>query len=254
MKGMGMKGVGIKGVGMTALFRGLLALALLSVLLLALSGASAAAGESVEVAPGVLVPWTTYPVPIIEQPFFGFEMKSQKQIAADKAFLDYFAQRGISRDDAFAKTIALGWRAMGQGDVNVAARRFNQAHLIKPGHPDVFHGFAVVVHLRFKDQDYAKALFKLGANLPGRSAGYMADYGRFLLTIGMAAEAAVVLDEAVREQPQNATAWSNLAWARFHNGRRTEACEAVARSAGLNPAANIVADLKLLRQRASCEG
>lgn len=210
------------------------------------------AAEMVEVAPGVAVPKVSYDAPILEQPFFGFAKKTPAQVKADRKFVEYFAAEGTSIDEAFAKTIARGWQAVAQGQVDIAARRFNQAHLIKPGHADVFHGFAVVVHLRFKDHRYAGLLFAKGAAMAGRAVGYMADYGRFLLTQGEAGKAVVMLEEAVREQPGNATAWSNLGWARLQSGQLPAACEAAVKSAGLKPPAPVLADIKLLRQRAKC--
>lgn len=221
-------------------------------LLLLMGGGRLFAAEIVEVAPGVAVPKRSFDAPIIEQPFFGFATKTPAQLKADEKFLEYFAAEGTPLDEAFIKTMTLGWQALGRGQVDIAARRFNQAHLIKPGHPDVFHGLAVVVHLRFKDHGYAEILFAKGAGLAGRSAGYMADYGRFLVTQGKAGKALPVLEEAVREQPGNATAWSNLGWARLQSGQLAAACAAALKSAALEPPARVVADIKLLRQRANC--
>ena len=221
-------------------------------ILMSVVATDAAAAKSVEVADGVYVTKTTFASPANEQPFFGFATKSPMQIGADKALLSRIKDLGFSKEKAFRRAVYLGWKAVGRKNLAEAGRRFNQAHLFQPGHSDVFHGFAVVVHLRFGNAEFAEELFLTGSRLKGRNPGYMADYGRFLLTVGKPAEALTVLDEAVRDQPSNATAWSNLAWAKLRTGRPKEACEAAFRSARLSPSRKVAGDLKLLGQEAGC--
>ena len=210
--------------------------------------------ESVEVAPQVYVNKVTFSVPINEQPFFGFAKKSPEQITADNSLLAYIDEQGIPKEKAFARAIRIGWQALGQKDFAQAGRRFNQAHLIIPGHPAVFHGFAVLVNLRFSNLEFAEHLFHVGSGLKNRNPGYMADYGRFLLVNGQAGKAVIILEEAVQSQPRNPTAWSNLAWARLQNGMVKKACDAAVQGTRLRAPLSIKNDLRLLQKRANCNG
>jgi len=214
--------------------------------------AEIAAAEQVDVGGGVYVTKKTYFAPANEQPFFGFQEKTATQLAADRRLLAWFNSKGYSMSYAFNRAMANGWRALSGGKLDIAARRFNQAHLIDPSHSAVFHGFAIVAHVRFRDADYAEELFSTGAKMDNRMRIYMADYGRFMLVIGKKREALPILEEAVRDAPDDATAWSNLAFARLHDDQRQKACEAAERAKRLSPPETVVKDLKILIKQAKC--
>jgi Tfp pilus assembly protein PilF len=80
-----------------------------------------------------------------------------------------------------------------------------------------------------------------------------ADYGRFLLIAKRPKDAQPVLEQAVKDAPDFADAWTNLAWARFQNGDPAAACAAVEEAAKQHPSANSASDLTAVRDRAQCK-
>ena len=66
-------------------------------------------------------------------------------------------------------------------------------------------------------------------------------------------EAKPVLEAAVAEQPDNATAWSNLGFARLETGDREGACEALEKAGSLpSTDAQLRSDMAILAERANC--
>jgi len=215
--------------------------------------ASAAAAEQVEISSGVYVTKKSFPAPADEQPFYGFREKTPQELKADKDLLDALAKKGYAKSYAFNRAMANGWLAYKNGKLDLATRRFNQAYLIDPTQSAVLHAFAVVAQVRFRDDDYAEELFKTGAAMDNRRPGFMADYGRFLLQTGKGREAMPIMEEAVKEAPKDADAWSNLAIARLYAGMRQSACYAAFKSSSLNPPANTARDLKIFAAKAKCD-
>ena len=99
-----------------------------------------------------------------------------------------------------------------------AAQRFNQAFLISPEQSAVYQGFAAVTQARFKDPDATEELFRVALKQPHPMKALNADFGRFLLIAKRPRDAQPVLEQAVKDAPDFADAWTNLAWARFQNG------------------------------------
>jgi len=80
-----------------------------------------------------------------------------------------------------------------------------------------------------------------------------ADYGRFLLIAKRPRDAQPVLEQAVKDAPDFADAWTNLAWARFQNGDPAAACAAAEEATKQRPSANSASDLTAVRDRAQCK-
>jgi Tfp pilus assembly protein PilF len=212
-----------------------------------------AAAEAVEVAPGVQVTKRTYKAPINEQPFFGFVAKDSEQKAADANFVNAIIQAAGTRDKAFEETTKRGWRAISAGRMGEAAQRFNQAFLLSPEQSGVYHGFAAVTQARFKDLDGTEEIFRIALKQPHPMKALNADYGRFLLIAKRPRDAQPVLEQAVKDAPDFADAWTNLAWARFQNGDPAAACAAAEEAAKQRPSANSASDLTAVRDRAQCK-
>ena len=225
------------------------AIALLAVLV----SVDPALAETVEVAPGVQVVKRTYSAPINEQPFFGFVVKNSTQLAADENFVKAIIQAAGTREKAFDETSKRGWRAITTGKVGEAAQRFNQAFLLAPEQSGVYHGFAAVAQVRFNDSEFADELFKIARRQANPLKTLNADHGRVLLIAKRPREAQPVLEQAVKDTPDFADAWTNLAWARLQNGDRAAACTAVAEAAKQRPSSNANIDLVALRDSAQCK-
>jgi Tfp pilus assembly protein PilF len=213
----------------------------------------AAATETVEVAPGVQVTKRTYTAPINEQPFFGFAVKDSAQQAADAKFVNAIIQAAGTREKAFEETAKRGWRAVNAGRMGEAAQRFNQAFLISPEQSAVYQGFAAVAQARFRDLDATEELYRIALRQPLPMKALNADYGRFLLIAKRPKDAQPVLEQAVKDAPDFADAWTNLAWARFQNGDPAAACAAAEEAAKQRPSANSAGDLTAVRNVAQCK-
>jgi Tfp pilus assembly protein PilF len=220
---------------------------------LMLASTFAAVAETVKVAPGVQVTKRSYAAPINEQPFFGFAAKDSAQQAADANFVNAIIQAAGTREKAFEETTKRGWRAVNAGRMGEAAQRFNQAYLISPEQSAVYQGFAAVAQARFKDIDAAEELFKIALKQPQPMKALNADYGRLLLIAKRPKDAQPVLEQAVKDAPDFADAWTNLAWARFQNGDQAAACAAAEEAAKQRPSANSASDLTAVRDRAQCK-
>jgi Tfp pilus assembly protein PilF len=220
---------------------------------LTLASTLSAVAETVEVAPGVQLTKRTYKAPINEQPFFGFAAKNSEQQAADANFVNAIIQAAGTREKAYEETTKRGWRAINANRMGEAAQRFNQAFLISPEQSGVYQGFAAVTLARFKDLDATEELFKVALKQPHPMKALNADYGRFLLVAKRPKDAQSVLEQAVKDAPDFADAWTNLAWARFQNGDQAAACAAAEEAAKQRPSATSAGDLTAVRDRAQCK-
>jgi Tfp pilus assembly protein PilF len=212
-----------------------------------------AAAETVEVTPGVQVTKRTYSAPSNEQPFFGFIVKDSAQQAADANFVKAMIEAVGTREKAFDEAANRGWRALGKGNAPEAAQRFNQAFLLAPEQSRVYHGFAAIAQIRFRDADFAEELFRIARKQPNPLKTLNADYGRVLLIAKRPLEAQPVLEQAVKDTPDFGDAWTNLAWARLQNGDSAAACAAADEAARQRPSRNANTDLVALRSSAQCK-
>jgi predicted Zn-dependent protease len=233
---------------MMALIKTLLAV---TVMLASLVGAGQSA-EMVEVAPGVFVSKKVYPAQSNEQPFFGFIHKTPELRDADAKFAAGAISAMGNKDKAADEILARGWSALSAGDNVTAGRRFNQAYLVDPGRSGVYHSFAALVHSRFHDADYAEELFRIAKTRPNPMPTLNADFGRLLLIAKRAQEAQPLLEQAVKDTPEFADAWSNLAFARYYNGDRGGACVAATEASRRSNTPAIQADLAVLKTTAKC--
>jgi Tfp pilus assembly protein PilF len=212
-----------------------------------------AAAETVEVAPGVQVTKRTYSAPVNEQPFFGFVVKDAAQQAADRSFVKAVIEAAGTPEKAFDETTKRGWRAIAAGNAAVAAQRFNQAFLLAPEQSRVYHGFAAVAQIRFRDLDFAEELFRIASKQPNPLKTLNADFGRALLIAKRPQDAQPVLEQAVKDAPDFGDAWTNLAWARLQNGDPAAACAAADEAIRQRPSRNANTDLIALRNSAQCK-
>jgi predicted Zn-dependent protease len=206
-----------------------------------------------EVAPGVRVTWKTFPAPVNEAPFYGFVDKSLTLRRADDVFVSIAVDMSGSSAAAFEAAAADGWQAIAANDMAEAGRHFNRAWLISPEQSQIFHGFAVLAAARFNDTEFAEELFRIARRQPGKLETLNTDYGRMLLTAKRPLDAEPVLEQAVKDAPAFANAWSNLAIARLQNGDAGGACLAADKAGKLQDAGNDM-DIKRIRREARCSG
>jgi Tfp pilus assembly protein PilF len=215
--------------------------------------AGPASAETVEVAPGIQVTKKTFSGPSNEQPFFGFVVKDAAQQAADEKFVKAMIEAVGTREKAFEETTKRAWRAVTKGNAGEAAQRFNQAFLLAPEQSGVYHGFAVIAQMRFRDNDFADEMFKVARKQPNPLKSLNADYGKMLLIAKRPREAQAVLEQAVKDAPDFRDAWTNLAWARLQTGDAVAACAAADEAVKQRPSGNSNTDLTALRSSAQCK-
>ena len=183
----------------------------------------ASADEQIEVAPGVKVTKHTYPVPINEQPFYGFQPKNQAEQDADRKLLE--ATKSMGPLEKIADHLETrGWQAFASQNYVVAAQRFNQAWLLAPGRSVTVHGFAALAQERFKDTAFAEELMELAAKLKNPLPSLPGDHGRLMLIAGKPKQAVPLLEAALISAPGWLMPKVNLGWARLALGERAEAC------------------------------
>jgi predicted Zn-dependent protease len=216
----------------------------------ALATAPLAAG-TVTVAPGIVVSKRTYGAPLNEEPFYGFRDKTAQQLAADQNLLAT-VDAAPGREAALQGLLARGGRAIAAGDFAEAARRYNQAYLLKPDSAEIYHGFAIVADARFKDSAYAEELFAVASRLKPGDPAILADQARLFLTLRRPAEALPLLETVVRDPRAGAMHWSNLGFAYAQTGQNAKACEALAKAKGKSPSPGVQSDLVALEKRAAC--
>lgn len=211
-----------------------------------------AQAQKVEVAPGVSVSRKTYPVPSNEAPFFNFLEKTEAQKAADQKLIAAVLERVPDRSKAAGTAVDAGMRALlSDNDAATAARRLNQVYLLDPQQSGIYHGYALVVAMRFKDFDYADELFRLAARMKSPAPSLRADHGRTFLIAGRPAEAKPLLEQAVKDAPDWAVPRMNLTWAVLLTGNRDEACRLATKVKGTD-LESVERDLALFKQKAGC--
>jgi Flp pilus assembly protein TadD len=215
--------------------------------------AGTAFGDTIEVAPGVNVTKKGFPAPVNEQPFYGFVEKSSAMREADERFLTTIVQAAGSRERAFKESTLRGWKALYSSNLGEAARRFNEAFLLKPEESEVYHGLAAVVQTRFGDLDFADELFKIARKQPNPLKTINADYGRLLMIAKRPRDAQPVLEQAVIDTPDFGDAWSNLAFARLLNDDSAGACVAAEEALKQHPSIDAATDLAQLKNRLLCK-
>ncbi len=221
------------------------------VLFFALILPTSAAAECVQVGPEICLPLNKYKVPINELPLYGLVQKTPEQKAADDKFVEDVLKAG-TREQAVTRALDSGWSALNRQDYVIAARRFNQAFLLDKADSRIYHAFAILVTLRWKDHDYAEQLFKLAKRFPNKYPALNADYGRLLLLMSRPKDALPLLEQAVKDSPKIQEAWANLAFARLDAGDKQGACAAIAEGLKLG-GEPINRDAAIIKSKAECK-
>jgi Tfp pilus assembly protein PilF len=100
--------------------------------------------------------------------------------AADEKLIDDTTRHYGSREKASAAFVGNGFAYYGRDDLANAMRRFNQAWLLDPDNPEVYFGFAVVLHDQDKQCD-ASSQFDKAASFGRYIQGMAPDAARLLV-------------------------------------------------------------------------
>jgi Tfp pilus assembly protein PilF len=201
--------------------------------------------------------------PIDQVPMYGGMDRSQfpELKAADEKFISGVSREFGSREKATRVWLELAFKYYKQDRLEMAMRRFNQAWLLDPENPEVYAGFAVVLHDRGKNCDAMKMMEKALALNPPSFQGIYPDAGRIFTlcavsdkTLAARAKAdLLVLSEdlyktAEAVEPNKRYVYASWATAYYWRGQYAEAWSMVAkeRAAGGEPGEHF---LKLLRAK-----
>lgn len=94
------------------------------------------------------VPITESQIPIDQIPMYGGMDRNAIPVlkAADQELIEGTSKAFGSREKASAAFVDRGFRLYNENDLVKAMRRFNQAWLLNPDNPEVYWGFASVLH------------------------------------------------------------------------------------------------------------
>lgn len=94
--------------------------------------------------------------PLSELPRYGDVAPNSSEAKADREFIEAAIRTAGSREAAFDKTMESGWHWFYEKDYGQAMRRFNQAWLLNPTHPAVFHGFGTTLGKMGQKEEFIK--------------------------------------------------------------------------------------------------
>jgi tetratricopeptide (TPR) repeat protein len=100
--------------------------------------------------------------------------------AADEWFIAGVSQEFGSREDAAKAWVDIGYRFYYADELGLAMRRFNQAWLLDPKNPEVYWGFASVLHDQGKNCESMRIVNLSLARNPPTNKGFYADAGRIV--------------------------------------------------------------------------
>jgi tetratricopeptide (TPR) repeat protein len=134
-------------------------------------------------------------VPIDQVPMYGGMDRSavNELKAADEKLIEETTKAFGSREKASTAFVDRAFRLYGQDDIAGAMRRFNQAWLLNPDNPEVYWGFASVLHDQGKACDAMKMIDK-ALSFNQYITGLYPDAGR-LITLCASIDTALTAEE-----------------------------------------------------------
>lgn len=186
--------------------------------------------------------------PVDQLPMYGgLDRKSDSSLrAADEKLIADTTRHYGSREKASAAFVGNGFSFYGRNDLVSAMRRFNQAWLLDPNNPEVYFGFAIVLHDKGRNCD-AVTQFEKAASFGRFVQGMAPDAARVLVlcavgdkSLAEEAKAALLVRsdalyaEALTSESDKGYVYASMASALYWRGKYAEAWVAVklARSNG----------------------
>lgn len=160
-----------------------------------------------------------------EVPMYGDPDKPNKLSARDRDYIASIEKAGHTRQEVALEVMGQGWGYYQKGDLASAIRKFNQAWLLDPENPNIYHGFALVVAQRDKAVGQAEQLFRMALSRPGVNVNAYVDFGRFLMVLDRLDESLVQFRKAIEVSPTAPNARSNLSIVYAKKGDYAQACE-----------------------------
>lgn len=120
--------------------------------------------------------------PIDQLPMYGGMDRSSvpRLKAADERLIEGTIKKFGNREKAAAEIVERGFRLYLQDDLAVAMKRFNQAWILDPDNPEVYWGFATVLHNRGENCEAMRMIDK-SLSFGRYITGLYADAGRIIV-------------------------------------------------------------------------
>ena len=176
-------------------------------------------------------------IPVDQVPMYGgLDRTTDPDLrVADEKLIAQTVQHYGSREKASVAFVGNGFAYYGRDDLANAMRRFNQAWLLDPNNPEVYFGFAVVLHDKGGNCEAVKQ-FEKAASFGKYVRGMTPDAARVLVlcAVGdksLSAEARAALfarsdalyTEALAQEPDKGYVHGSLATAMYWRGKYEEA-------------------------------
>jgi Tfp pilus assembly protein PilF len=179
--------------------------------------------------------------PVDQLPMYGgLDRNSDPSLrAADEKLVADTIQHYGSREKASAAFVGNGFAFYGRDDLANAMRRFNQAWLLDPNNPEIYFGFAVVLHDKGKNCE-AVTQFEKAASFGRYVQGMAPDAARVIVLCAIAdkalseearsalfARSDALYAEALNSEPNKGYVHASMASALYWRGKYAEAWAAV---------------------------
>ncbi len=186
---------------------------------------------------GLAVALPTAAQPVDQLPMYGgLDRSSDPSLrAADEKLIADTTRHYGSREKASAAFVGNGFAFYGRDDLANAMRRFNQAWLLDPNNPEIYFGFAAVLHDRGKNCE-AATQFEKAASFGRYVQGMAPDAARVLVLCALEdkslsekarsalfARSDALYTEALTSEPNKGYVHASMASALFWRGKYAEA-------------------------------
>ncbi len=108
------------------------------------------------------------------QPEYGHVVKDKDHLEEDQKFIDLVLKQDTTHRKGSEHLVGLGFKYLGQGDMETAMRRFNQAWLLDPQNENVYWGFGAI-YGTFSDYPNAIVQYDKGLALNTQSSVLLTD-------------------------------------------------------------------------------
>lgn len=158
-------------------------------------------------------------------PMYGPGEKTEASRQADAAYIAKIEGMGVTRAEGAKRTIVTAWSYFEHGDLDGSILRFNQAWLLDPDNPEVYHGFAAITAQRGGSPDEVDRYYQTGLTKPAPSAAYHVDYARFLTSQKRFDDAIAQADKAMSVDGAVKNARAQISYAYFGKQDLPKACD-----------------------------
>jgi tetratricopeptide (TPR) repeat protein len=163
--------------------------------------------------------------------------------AADEKFISDVTAHFGSREKAAARWVNQAYAFYHQDQLGMAMRRFNQAWLLNPDNPEIYAGFASILHEQGKPCDAMKMMEKALALNPPTFQGIYPDAGRIVTLCAISdktlspsakgeliARSEALYEKAEKIEPDKRYIYSSWATAYYWRGQYSDAWRMVAKA------------------------